>query len=177
MLHFFTVGACKQAHCFFALPPLNPYFLSGAFEAQHQISQGLHAHTQACTPLSLFPSVFPRSQPPPPPSLLFLRIGLTLEAMRRPSHALPHFYRAIAARGKFGYAPSALRIFRILTDEATPSSPSNYLPPHPPPPYPSCSSVTMGRGSCSPRVFPGEWRGEHGGDVSLDASEAAAVAS
>jgi hypothetical protein len=53
--------------------------------------------------------------------------------MRRPSLALPHFTRAVATRGKLGYAPSALRIFRILTDEATPllSPPSPLLSPQP----------------------------------------------
>ncbi len=45
---------------------------------------------------------------------------MTLEAMGRPSLALTHFRRAIAARGKLGYAPSALRIFRHMSDEATP---------------------------------------------------------
>jgi hypothetical protein len=53
--------------------------------------------------------------------------------MRRPSLALPHFSRAVATRGKLGYAPSALRIFRILTDEATTllSPPSPLLSPQP----------------------------------------------
>jgi hypothetical protein len=39
--------------------------------------------------------------------------------MSRPSLALPHFSRAIAARGALGYAPSALRIFRHMSDEAS----------------------------------------------------------
>jgi hypothetical protein len=64
---------------------------------------------------------YPRSASPPR-RLSSLRIGLTYESMGSSSNALAHFRRAVAAGGKFGHAPSALRLFRHYTDQVPPPS-------------------------------------------------------